>query len=179
MGRAAGRLEVSADSGDIGGAQGSSARKMGREHCSKGGRVCATAVGMRSEGRYFPHKLGAEVLDMACSWQGCAAPGSGRQREQMVTPSPAWAPSVPDTSARQEFSGRRRRTKPLTIHSLPSTYSLTAHLDRVENNSMQEQGQWVQAAWQEVGWDHPDMAENQSEKDWQKTSVAFVPLTQK
>lgn len=96
----------------------SSTRAKGRERWSKRGHICATAVDMHREKRFFPYKLGARALAIACSWQGTCSSwlrkraGSG----QWLTTQPS-PPSLPATSAGQQISGRKRRTKPLIIHS--------------------------------------------------------------
>lgn len=125
-----------------GGLRGWFARKMGREHCSEWGRVCAMAVDMCREGRLFSCKVWGRGLGCSLQPAGNAQlPAQGGSRSGWWLRAQPWLPSMLATSAGQQISGRRRRTKPLIIHSLPSTHSLSAHLDRPENNSVQEQGQ--------------------------------------
>lgn len=143
------------------GVQGPSIRAKGRKLCSKWGYLCHSS-GYAQRGKiFFPYRHGVRALAIACSWQGTSSSWLRRRAGNggwlTAQPSP---PFLPATSTGQQISERKKRTKPFIIHSCFSTDSLFAHLDRAENNSMQKEGQEVQAAQvgglsvPEFGWDH-------------------------
>lgn len=161
LGCAAGQQQVSVVSSDIEECRAHPSEQ--REGSSAPNEdICATAVDMHREGRFFfPYRHGVRALAIACSWQGTSSSWLRRRAGNggwlTAQPSP---PFLPATSTGQQISERKKRTKPFIIHSCFSTDSLFAHLDRAENNSMQKEGQEVQAAQvgglsvPEFSWDH-------------------------